>query len=163
MLKFRIKILHHLSVAAKEDLNPITEYPSNQKSPLVNPSKFDVKNNTKFPDNPSVTGKDDESDTQQPPRHPQFGQQRTNKRSGGSRLYLRGKRLKMISPQSKPWQAASDYEGPRTETHLVTEPIEGTLIICFQGYGIENSHQIILFQCISYPSKFLEHIRNWRD
>ncbi|KAB2019738.1 hypothetical protein ES319_D07G017700v1 [Gossypium barbadense] len=95
--------------------------------------------------------------------HPQIGQQRTNKRNGGSRLYLRGKRLKMISPQSKPWQAASDYEGPRTETHLVTEPIEGTLIICFQGYGIENCHQIILFQCISYPSKFLEHIRNWRD
>ncbi|KAB2072486.1 hypothetical protein ES319_A07G019500v1 [Gossypium barbadense] len=61
---------HHLSVAAKEDLNPITEYPSNQKSPLVNPSKFDVKNNTKFPDNPSVTGKDDESDTQQPSRAP---------------------------------------------------------------------------------------------
>lgn len=76
MLKFRIKIPHHLFVATKENQNTIAE------PPIDNPSNF-IKNNSKILDDPSVIVKDDETestgvvlkvkslpviDTQSPPR-----------------------------------------------------------------------------------------------
>ncbi|KAB2019745.1 hypothetical protein ES319_D07G017900v1 [Gossypium barbadense] len=76
MSKFRIKIPRHLFIATKENPNPITE-------PLIDDTSKFIKNNSKIVDDPSVVGKDDESessavvlkvkslpviDTQSPPR-----------------------------------------------------------------------------------------------